>query len=1016
MKSQKLKSQLSPTGSGLSFLEAIAQAYTQTFPEISDFCFVFPNKRAGAFFLRALGRCIGTRTIIAPEILTISDFMTKVSRRDVDSRIDLLFRLYNIYCRVRKKDVATSNDAGLLDFDSFRSWGETLLSDFSEIDNYYVDKDALFSNISDFRQISSNFLNDEQLDILERYFGYRPSLEEIKGFWKHFSTPDNLSDLKSHFLYMWQMMLPLYDELNNELEAEGLATSGGAARAALEAIMEYGIDILPWKKVVFVGFNALSTCESLIFENLKKLGGFPEREEDAYADFFWDGTGPVLDANDDASYFLQLNRRNFPSPKWAEPFIAASDVKEMPPSIRVVGSPSNSIQAKIAGMKVDEFLNDEKEKINDARVAVVLPDENLLLPLLYSLPDGIGKVNLTMGYSLRLTAVASFLYHLRKLQTRARLVDGAPAFYYNDLKVFLSHPFVHATLGSNVVKKINTYVSEKHLFNVKLSEIAAISGEAAILLDTTPYGRSTSGVIRYVDDVLMKVDTSIAESEGGILKSKIDRSHIALYRDAIRRLEQSASRHGIDMSFNGVFYMIDKLLAGERVMFEGKPLEGLQVMGLLETRTLDFDRLIILSLNDSIMPRKARSRTFIPDALRSGYGMPYANYKENLFAYYFYRMISRARDVTLIYDARAGEGMRSGGESRYLLQLKYLYGGDNIKYETCRFLLSDSEDLPRPVEKTEMVMGKLNEFTVGGGSRNLSASALRKYCECPVKFYYEVVAQIKTDPEPGEYIDALMQGNIVHEVMLNLYFPKHLHNKYLKDTLIIGEEQIQKLINDEKRLEQEVVRAINRLHFMKYDDLDAPLEGAAFMVGNHLVGQIKDILEYDLGKVPFELAGGEVGGIQHWEFAPGRKVNMNYAIDRLDIQDPDGERRWRIVDYKTGGNDVEAREFDDIFNGYYKAKNIFQLMLYANLLNMEQKMDEDVAMSIYEVDSISKKGERVPKINGEKIEGHKSINESFTERLNGILQEIFNPLVPFLPTEDNSHCRFCPVKDLCHGR
>lgn len=1009
----------------IPFLDSVARAYTSEFDDLSEFCFVFPNKRSGTFFLRALSRSLENRCIIAPEVISITDFMTKVSGLNVDSRIDLLFRLYKIYCRLRGKDLVSADTGGLLDFDSFRSWGETALSDFSDVDNYNVDADALFKNVRDFREISTNFLNDDQLDVLQRYFGYRPRREDPEGFWKHFEpkkapgseSPDKI-DLKESFIFIWQMMAPLYHSLNDELAADGLATTGGAARKALENIRESGRENLPWKKIVFVGFNALSTCEALIFEALRKLGGFPVDEREAFADFFWDGTGPVLDGDSDAGYFLRLNRRNFPSPEWAERYISLSDVKTLPDTLRVIASPSNAMQAKIAGKCVKEIADSRGEEIiEDARVAVVLPDENLLIPLLYSLPGVVKEVNLTMGYSLKLTSAASFMYHLRRLHIRSRMADGEPSFYHEDLQTFLAHPFSHTLIGSNVIKDIKTYVSEHHLFNVRLSEIAALSQTAAETIDLYSYGTSLTGTIRYLDDLLVRVDAALAGADGGIVKSKIERSNISVYRDALRILQRSAMKHGIDMSFSGVFYMVDKLLAGERVTFEGEPLEGLQVMGLLETRALDFEQLVILSLNDSIMPRRARSRTFIPDALRRGYGLPFANYQENLFSYYFYRMISRARNVSLVYDARAGEGLRTGGESRYLLQLRYLYARDKMNYENYRFLLSDTRSDPTAVEKTPGIMEMLEEFRREGSGRNLSASAVKRYCECPVKFYYEVVAHLKTESEPGEYIDAITQGNIIHETMLALYFPKEMQKRYLEHPLRVDAPAIESIINDRNRILREITRAINREHFhKKYNELDNPIAGAAEMVADNLTDQVIRILKYDKKLAPFELVGAEVGRTLRWNYAEGEAVNMNYAIDRLDIQDPEGGRRYRIVDYKTGGSYVEAAEFDDIFNGTLKAKNIFQLMLYANLFNLDRGSDEDMSMAIYEVDKLEKEGESVPKLEGNAVEGHKSINEAFVSRLNGILSEIFDSGKPFEPTEDPHACAFCNLKDLCSGR
>ena len=447
-------------------------------------------------------------------------------------------------------------------------------------------------------------------------------------------------------------------------------------------------------------------------------------------------------------------------------------------------------------------------------------------------------------------------------------------------------------------------------------------------------------------------------------------------------------------------------------------------MGLLETRALDFEHLVILSMNDKIMPRKASGRTFIPDSLRHGFGLPYSNYREDLFSYYFYRMISRAKEVTLIHDARAGEGMRSGGMSRYLMQLRYLYGGGRMHYENHKFLLNPPENEARPVEKSDMVMRQLEEFTVRDSKRNLSASALRNYFQCQVKFYYENVQGIKSDPENSEYIDAIELGNIYHEVMFHLYFPEGSRNVYLDKPILVTEGMIDALLADREGLMRMVVRAINRLHFHRMaSDLDAPVDGAAEIVAGHIADLVCDTLRYDRRLAPFRLLGGEISGIVEWPLrGSDRRVNIKYAIDRLDIvKGADGVERHRIVDYKTGDAHVKASSVDAIFGGEMSSKNLFQLMLYANLMNRDRGSDESVRLSIYQVSDILRSGEVVPQIGipGDKritykpLYVHKDINEEFLETTDNILADIFDREKPFLPADDDESCRYCRISHLC---
>lgn len=1007
---------------GMTFLDTVAGAYAEKYNDLSDFCFVFPNKRAGRFFQEALSRRISSDAILGPEVTSIPDFVEALSGLETASRIEMLFRLYNIYKEKKESLHLKSKDNDLLEFDSFRNWGEILLSDFSEVDQYNVDADELFKNVSDFREISSNFLTDEQLEVLEKYFGYSPSTGDVTRFWKNFSNgKDGLSDIKTSFLYLWQAMGPLYHALNEELEAEGLATPGRVYRRALEKVKEQGRGIVPYKKIVFVGFNALSTTEALLFEALMKAGGVHAREEDSFVDFFWDATGPVLESqNSDASFFLRLNKRNFPSPDWAEPWLEKNRVSEMPADLRVIASPSNSAQSKIASRRLEEIIGENKDedaKLREAKVAVVLPDENLLLPLLYAMPEEVNSVNLTMGYSLRFTSIASFMHHLRVLHARSRYEKGTLTFFHEDVKALMSHPFTHLLIGSKKIADFNTYINKSHKFRIAIGDFNADYWNLEKFpLDVALFGEGAAGGVRYIDHLLASIDESLAEGDRGVTKSRVDRANVAAYRNALWQLKNTIEEHGVDMGLNSVFYMVDKLLAGEHVTFEGEPLEGVQVMGLLETRALDFEHLIILSLNDKVMPRKARKATFIPDSLRSGYGMPYSNYQERLFSYYFYRMISRAKSVTLIYDARSGEGMRSGGESRYLTQLRYLYARDKIKYENYQFSISGHENLPEPIQKTPEMMAKIQEYACEGSRKNLSASALKKYGECQIKFYYEQVEGIRTDQEEAEFIDAITQGNIVHETMLMLYFPEQLRGKYLKARIAVGAEDIDRLMGDTDRIRDYLRRNINRLHYhLPKEEQDRPLEGASEMIASQLEHVVLDILAYDRKLAPFELAGGEMADLWRWEYEPGKFVNMKFAIDRLDVLNPGRaeSERWRIVDYKTGKPSVTAAAFDDIFNGSHEAKNIFQLMLYANLMNLYTGQNQNVITTIYSAGEIRKGSENRPKVEKKELTGHLDINEPFLDRLNANIRELFNPEVPFRPAEQEDNCRYCKLHDLC---
>lgn len=1024
------------------FLKSLAHGYAERYGDLGDFCFVFPGKRAGTFFLKHLRKEASAAPMLAPEVMTISDLVSKLSGRVVAGRVELLFRLYKAYAGLMEGE---EQKAAPVDFDSFRGWGETVLADFTEIDMYGVPAEEIFKNVKDYREIASNFLTEEQKRVMEEYFG-RPvgGPATAAGFWRDFGDEGAISEVKRRFLYLWKVMAPLYHILRDDLERDGLATSGGIYRKALAEIRRLldegkASPLRGIKKMVFVGFNALSTTESEIFA---AIGRFPEYEgpegPEPFADYWWDATGPVLRADDgSASRFVASNRRRFPMPEWGSAYLELSETDSLSPTLRVIAAPSGSVQAKLISEELRRMrAGSEKAEAHfkDARVAVVLPDESLLLPLLHSLPEDIGEVNLTMGYPLKLTSALSFVALLRRLLTRRRRTRDGLAYLREELSLILAHPFSHAVLGTPSVQKIKGELDTRRMTAITPEELAAMEPVTEKIFPPIKREARPGEVIAALDGVLAFIDEHLRRADGGMVKSRLDLQHIAAYRDALARLGDSIAHHGVDMEYTSVFSLADRFLAGELVTFEGEPLEGLQVMGMLETRAIDFDRIIIPSLNERILPMKARSRTFIPDTLRVAYGMPPANYQESLFAYYFFRMISRAEEVVMLYDARAGGGMRSGDVSRYLLQLKHLYAPDTLQWEERRFVVSAPGGEPQPVEKTQSVMRLLKEFTVEGDEKRfLSASALKKYMNCPVQFYYEVVAGLKADPPQPMYIDVITHGNILHDVMMRIYLADGEEKRLLNPGVMVSREKILGLMRDTPRLERLLTRAVNKEHFKRDDDkLDTPLRGEAAMVAEQLMKQIRGILAHDLTLAPFVLYGTEVPGERRLRISDRLTVNMKFAIDRVDSVGASG---MRVVDYKTGRPHLEAADMDDVFSGNYHAAHVFQLMLYANMLNLaaERGGKAPVRMELYRPEAFPQKDGRpeVPEIAKERVMAHtqadpafdpsdpeaeehgETYNGQFLTRLRGMLLEIFNPDVPFTPARDESACRLCRIRSLC---
>lgn len=1006
----------------IPFLQSIAKAYTSRYSDLSDFCFLFPNKRSGTFFLKYLrGEC-DNHLMLSPEIKSISDFVSEITGKVVASRIELLFLLYESYMEHIGLDINSNSDSEGLSFDSFYSWGDTLLSDFSEVDQYMVEADEIFKNVKDFREISSNFLTDEQKRVIKEYFGHQ-DYSNPDEFWKNFDDEDELSESKKKFLHLWRIMAPLYYSLKDKLNSKGLATTGGIYREAAEILKEKGNKVLGYKKIVVIGFNALSTSELTIFNALKKMT--IKDSNDTLADFFWDATGPVLSEIDGtgsqntASKFVAANIKAFPCPDWALPWLRLSDVEEMPEALRVISSPSNSAQTKIAGNILAQMHeNVEKETFHDAKVAVVLADESLLLPMLYSLPNTMGDVNLTMGYSFRMTSVVSFVNVLRRLLRDRVTSRNEISFYHEDLRLFLSHPLSHLYFSTQVTNEIIGYLDEHHRVRMTTEEMKGYSDLLSDLLNGYKPDFTPSQCIDYLIQILKGITNSIKNDkrENREKGNNLEISHINLYIDRLLILGDVIKEFDMKMKPGTVFRLADRLVGGEKVAFDGEPLKGLQVMGMLETRSLDFDHLILLSANERILPMRIRKRSFIPNTLRNAFGMPPANYAESIFAYYFYRMISRAKSVSLIYDGRSGSGLSGGDVSRYILQLRHLFAKGRIKEEDWKFDLKGKEKKDASIIKNSEIKSLISEYYTENG-RKLSVSSLKAYRDCEVKFFYKTVMRIDIDPAPTAFLDSIGAGNVFHRAMLELYHPHPSnHNSILDTPRTISRPELENIIQDRIALQALIRRIINKLHFKyKDEDLDRPLSEGIGIVAAHIERQILMVLRHDLEYAPFTIYGCEVEDTLRVKLKSGKFVNFTFAIDRLDEKNTDGVSRLRIVDYKTGKVAIEINDFDEIFTGGFTGDQIFQLFSYAWLLekiNTQIKADQ-IGVEIYGATTILNSDNRTkPLIEDVEVNDYREFACQFSERMDMMLEEIIEKPV-FEATKDEDECKKCAFRVLC---
>lgn len=1029
----------------LPFLKAVAQGYVRRYRDLSKFCFVFPGRRSGTFFLKYMRECAGNRTLLAPRVVTITDLIDDICGLIPDNRIDLLMLLYNCYCEIVTEYYG--NNANLPDFNSFWSWGDMILSDFNDVDTHLADPDSLFKNLADLNEIATDFLTDEQREVMTTYFNVTPPHKEVSDFWRNFKNGKNWDEpsenprLRSRFLHLWQVLAPLYHRFNEKLASEGLSYSGSAARQALTIVERDGaFHDDETVKLVFVGFNVLTAVEWKLFKAFSCMTCTPAGVEEPFADFVWDMNGhPMKDKHNSAARYVRRGMKDFPKPDWLD--LSATVSSGVPESIKVISAASNIEQAKLAALEVNNLnASTTQEDIDNAKIAVVLPDESLLIPMIYSIPRNIDSVNLTMGLPMRHTPVATYVSLLRHLQNRLRR-DREPVFYYEDVEAILAHPLSMTLLGPTAVMEIkgNLYKSRRRF--VTAHTLTNKHPESSILFHAVDADASPDASLDYVETILRRIDElhlfdsteHIEENDRESTSiSNLLHVHIEAYLAALQRLRRACHERNIDADFQTIFFMADRLIAGDKVLFEGDPLRGLQIMGLLETRSLDFEHLIIPSMNERIFPRRMHTRSFIPASLRVAFGLPTTQSQESIFAYYFYRLISRAKTLTLIYDARTG-GLRSGDPSRYILQLKRLYAKGKVKTVASQFALHTHEKAPVSVVKNQRIMQRVSQYLQSGDSY-LSASSLNKYMACPLDFYYSYIERVNVQDAPAEFMTAVDLGNVVHKAMMWIYMD-HVDGK-TKGYKPVTPHRLTKaffdtLLADGNRTIDEVVRRAINSEYLKVP-LDNKLSGEALIQSRLIADTVRDLLRIDAQFDSLEIISCEVPVKVPYVMHDGRTVQFTMTIDRVDKVTSHGRTRYRVVDYKTGSVSMNNESLDDLFAGKHSSKYPFQLMLYCHLMRVRKEIgdDEELEPVIYDVlrrrlvsPAVSRvcadgKSQTVTITSDTQVSTYRDgvvldVAGEFADGLQRVLEELLNPEEPFSQCEDPSSCVYCNFRDLC---
>lgn len=911
-----------------TFLEYVAEDILQKHgTDLSRVAIVFPNKRASLFMNTYLAQHAG-RPMWSPAYITISDLFRQHSPLLVADSIKQV-------CDLHKSFIHQTGFEETLDH--FYSWGQLLLSDFDDLDKNMADADKVFANLRDLHELDdTSYLTPNQKEILAKFFS-------------NFS--ENNTVLKERFLRLWSHMADIYHDFNRRLIDQGLAYEGALYRQVANCSnLDYSFETY-----IFVGFNLLQEVEKRLFTNLKK-------ERNTF--FYWDFDHYYLKDNE-AGHFIGQYLSDFPN----ELDNTRDDIYRnfsLPKDITFMSAPTENVQARY----ISTWLR-EKQRLKDGRrTAIVLCNENLLQTVVHCIPDEVDKLNITTGYPLAQSPVASLVQMLINLQTFG-YDSRSKRFRPRLLNNLMRHPYM-------------ANVPEELIHPIVLKDN-----------DNEP-------LIEWMCDIL----TSIARNtndETPLFQEAVFQAYTLLNR--LLTLVRSGD---LLVSVTTFQRLLSQMIQSTSIPFHGEPAEGIQVMGVLETRNLDFDHVLLLSCNEGNLPRGINDTSFIPYNLRKAYGLTTIDHKVAIFSYYFHRLLQRASDVTILYSNATTDGGK-GEMSRFMLQLMVEDAHHDIHYNTLQAGQSHTPFSPPTVDKTQQIMEVLlSRFHT---QALLTPTAINRYMRCPLIFYYTYACGLReSNSQVDETIDNRIFGDIFHEASQRLY--TRLMNKSRQ----ILKSDIEQLLKRRVDIERAVDEAINKELFQNKQGEHLELNGLQLINREVIIHYITRLLEIDHDLAPFYIEGLEID-VKASITTPHITTMIGGRIDRLDRITKDNVEIIRVIDYKTGSSmprslvDVDAifaQESLQNHSDYY-----LQAILYSTIVRAEHPSIPVSPALLYIQHSGGEGYDPTICFGRTPITDVADYRERFIELLREKVDEIYNPKIAFVPTNDRNRCRYCAYKQLC---
>lgn len=979
-----------------AFLKIVAKDMLEKYgTDMSDIAVVFPNKRASLFLNNYLAQ-LAHKPIWTPTYITISDLFRRHSDLKVADPIKSICDLHKTFVK------CTGIDETL---DHFYGWGQLLLADFDDVDKNMVDAKQLFANLSDIHELDDvSYLTDYQKEMIRKFFS-------------NFSDDHN-SELKKRFLQLWCHFYDIYTEFNQRMTEQGLAYEGALYRSV---VSNESIEFRH-KKYLFVGFNMMQVVELNLLNRLKKQGK---------AAFYWDYDQYYMDGNNEAGHYIRQYLPYYPNELAEYPQQEIYNNMTKNKDITYISAPTENIQARY----VNSWLKENGRYKMGRNVAIVLSDESLLQSVIHSLPQEVGSINITIGYPLQQTPFYSLIQQLIQLQGIGHSKQG-DTYRLHYVLIALRHPYTRY-ISEKYTELLAKLDEQKRFYPSR--EFLSLDGDEGLTLLFRNLEEATASqdeynrkLITYLLDVLRTIGTHAKELNDPLFHESLYRTYTLL-----NRLQDLIIAGDLQVDIITLERLIQQLIQTTSIPFHGEPAEGIQVMGVLETRNLDFDHILILSCNEGKLPKGVNDSSFIPYSLRKAYGLTTVENKVAIFAYYFHSMLQRAHDITLTYNNATEDG-QSGEMSRFMLQMM-VESQHSIKRKT---LVAGQKPL-RPAyseaQKTDEVMAVLDNIKM------ITPTFLNTYQRCQKQFYYKYVkGLLEPDEIDEDEVDNKIFGNIFHRAAELFYYTFASKDDIATDDqgkqrlirpIVITADNLDHALKDTSLVYRLVDQAFREELFkVSSSDYHPKYNGLQLINKEVIASYLRQLITIDRRQAPFSIIGMEivVSTTLGVATARGQKLfRIGGFIDRLDSVAASGNpsalgnlaERIRVIDYKTGRSRTShPKDIEEVFstqplaigkhNDYY-----LQAILYSLIVKNDRRYNpaqESVSPGLLFIQNAGADDyDPTLKLGKELLTDVAPLETEFTDHLRSLLADIYDPALPLKPTEDKKRCVFCPYAALC---